>query len=73
MKYGSPEKIHTTFSQLRKSADNLFDEIIALTYFMRGAIQYEDMFNCTFYERRRIEQFIENRLKIEGKKTFPVY
>ncbi len=50
------------------SRTRLVDEIIQLTYFMRGAIQYHDMYETTYHERQRISKFIEERLKDEGAK-----
>lgn len=46
----------------------LVDEIVQLVYFMRGAIQYHDMYETTYHERQRIGKFIEERLKDEGAK-----
>jgi len=46
----------------------LVDEIVNLVYFMRGAIQYHDMYETTYHERQRIAKFIEERLKDEGAK-----
>jgi uncharacterized membrane protein YbaN (DUF454 family) len=58
---------------LRSSADALVKEVISLVYFMRGSIQYDDMFMKTYYERKQIEEFLESRLEIESKKMFAVY
>ncbi len=46
----------------------IVDEAIELTYFMRGAIQYETMFETTYHERQRMGVFIDKRLKDEGAK-----
>jgi hypothetical protein len=46
----------------------LTDEVIELVYWMRGAIQYHDMWDTTYHERQRISSFIEKRLKDEGAK-----
>lgn len=50
------------------SRTKMVDEIISLTYFMRGAMQYHDMYETTYHERQRIGKFIEERLKEEGAK-----
>jgi hypothetical protein len=50
----------------------LTDEAIELVYFMRGAVQYFDMWETTYYERQRFSKFIEQRLKDEGAKPASV-
>lgn len=50
------------------SRTKIVDEAVELSYFMRGAIQYEDMFDTTYHERQRMGNFIEKRLKDEGAK-----
>lgn len=40
---------------------------------MRGSIQYEDMLNRSFAERRIFGDFIEERLEKESKNPYPVY
>lgn len=44
------------------------DEAIDLVYFMRGSIQYFDMYETTYHERQRMAMFIDKRLKDEGEK-----
>ena len=61
------------FETLSKSIDNIIEEIIQLTYFMRGAISYEEMMLRTPGERDKIGNFIKKRLEQESKKTFPIY
>lgn len=46
----------------------IVDEAVELTYFMRGAIQYHDMFETTYHERQRMNAFIEKHLKNEAAK-----
>jgi hypothetical protein len=51
----------------------LIENIIRLTYFMRGAIQYSDMMKMTPIEREMVQLFIEERLQTESKKMYAVY
>lgn len=51
----------------------ILSSIIQLVYFMRGSIQYSDMFNMTMVEREAVSDFIEKRLDAESKKTYPQY
>lgn len=59
-----------TMSNERK---RLLTSIIQLVYFMRGSIQYKDMFQMTFVEREAVSEFVEKRIESEQKKMYPVY
>lgn len=61
------------FNQYKGEVRAIIKNIIQLTYFMRGSIQYEEMMNRTFAERQMIGEFVEDRLTIESKKPHPVY
>lgn len=67
------EQIGKYVRSLQREAEGLINEAIRLSYFMRGAIQYEEIFYRTYAERRLMEDFIESRLETESKKMFPVY
>lgn len=51
----------------------ILDGVIELTYWMRGAITYEEMLRRTHGERDRISAFVEKRLSVEAKKPYPQY
>jgi hypothetical protein len=40
---------------------------------MRGSITYEEMLRRSYAERQIMSDFIEDRLKTEGKKSNPIY
>lgn len=61
------------FAALQREAESIVDGIIELTYFMRGAIGYEEMMRRTYGERQRIGTFIEKRLNVEMKRMYPQY
>jgi hypothetical protein len=61
------------FNQLRKSSRALTKQIVQLVYFMRGALQYHDALMLTPGERDLMEEFISERLEMEGKKIHPNY
>ena len=54
---------------MNKGMDVLIDHAIGIAYYMRGAIQYEDILDRTYYERMKMVQFINKRLKIESEKV----
>lgn len=58
---------------LKKYCDSLVSEIVTLTYFMRGSIQYENVMMLSKYEREKISDFLKERFEIESKKTHPIY
>ena len=49
----------------------MVEEIVELTYYMRGSIQYRDLLYLSIPEKRVISDFISNRLEHELKK--PAY
>ncbi len=51
----------------------MLKEVIELVYFMRGAIQYDEMLRRTFVERQMVDEFVRDRLTAEQKKPFPTY
>jgi hypothetical protein len=61
------------FGSLRRDIEAIIDEVIQLSYFMRGAISYEELMFRTPGERQRIGRFIEKRLESESKSMHPVY
>ena len=61
------------FQQMTNERRKIVDTIVQLVYFMRGAVQYNDMFAMTLMEREAIASFIEKRLESEQKKPNPQY
>lgn len=61
------------FNSLTKGSEALIRSVIELVYFMRGAMQYDDMMWRTPFERDLISRFLEERLEKESKKDFPIY
>ena len=53
---------------LRGQVDKIIDDIIDISYFMRGCISYFDMFELTRPELQRMGLFLERRFEEESKK-----
>lgn len=52
----------------------IVDNILELSYFMRGAVSYEyALMNMSVAERDRAFTFINKRLESESKSMYPVY
>ena len=61
------------FSRMNANVKRLVDTLIELTYFLRGGLQYRDALQLTFIERQQMLEFLERRLEVEAKKTYPQY
>lgn len=61
------------FAQMNTERKRILSSIVQLVYFMRGSIQYKDMFEMTMVERETIDEFVTKRLESENKKMYPVY
>lgn len=54
---------------LERGSEALLNHAIELTYYMRGAVQYQDIMDLTFIERKLMMRFIRNRIKQEMDKV----
>lgn len=70
---GVAEDIQSMFKQMNADRRGLLYSIVRLVYFMRGAIQYKDMFEMTSIERETVGDFIDSRLEAENQHVHPVY
>lgn len=61
------------FKNLQKEVKDITKGVVELTYFMRGAVSYNEMMEMTPGERDIIKEFIDERLESEAQKPFPVY
>lgn len=62
------------FAQLSREIKNIIDNVLELTYFMRGGISYDSaLMVMSAGERDRASEFITKRLDAEAKSPHPVY
>lgn len=62
------------FQGLKSASSQLLDQIISITWFMRGGLDYEYAFNLTPLERERMSDFVEDRMsRMENGKMVPIY
>lgn len=73
LKCGTSEQIQHMFERLRKESRGLLKDAIQLAYFMRGAVQYRDIFSITPPERELMSEFIRERLEQEKDRPNPNY
>lgn len=60
--------INEYVGRLSHETSQILEEIVELTYYMRGSIQYNDLLHLSIPEKRAISDFISNRLEHELKK-----
>lgn len=73
LKTGNKDEISDMFKRMQHECQLLMKSVIYLVYYMRGAIQYNDMLQRTFIERELIREFIDERFDQEKKNLHPVY
>lgn len=73
LKQGKPAQIKRMFQQFQAEAKGVIEECVTLTYYMRGALQYEDAMMRTHVEREVMSEFIKEHLERESKKPNPNY
>jgi len=61
------------FTRLTKEVRIIIRNVVQLVYYMRGAIQYDDMLQRTPAEREIFEEFIAERFEAQKDSMFPVY
>lgn len=62
------KRINEYVYQLSKETSGLIEQIVELTYYMRGSIQYRDMLHLSVPERVAVAEFINSRLEVELQK-----
>jgi len=62
------------FLTLQDEAKMLINNIIDMTYFMRGGMSYESiLLTMSYAERQLVSEFLKNRLDLESKSPNPTY
>jgi hypothetical protein len=61
------------FAKYNKEIRMLLRGLVQIAYYMRGAVQIDELKNMTHVEREMMVEFIEKRLEIEKDKPFPQY
>lgn len=58
---------------MNRESRELIKTLVSLTYFMRGAISYDEFMWRTYAEREIIKDFLDSRFETESKNPHPVY
>ena len=67
------EKVQSFITQLGKEIKIIIRNAMELSYFSRGAWQYEAVLNMTAGEREIASEFLNKRLEIASKMPHPVF
>lgn len=70
---GDADKTALMINSLARDVRNLLSAAVEISYFSRGAIQYDAVLLLTPLERDLYVEFINKRLEAAGKSPFPVY
>jgi hypothetical protein len=74
MRSKDKKRINDYVYQLSKETSGIIEEVIELTYYMRGSIQYSDMMMLSVPERTAVNDFIDKRFEAELKKpSYAIY
>ncbi len=73
IKTGDGERIGKLIAQLGREIRIIIKNALELSYFSRGAWSYEQVLLMSAIEREIATEFINKRLEIAGKSTFPVF
>ena len=73
-KTGDADQINLMYARLNRDTKTILNNSIQLAYFMRGAMDYNDiMYSMSYVERDMAMEFVNERLEAEGKNPHPVY
>jgi len=62
------------YARLNRDTKIIIDNAIQLSYFMRGAMRYNDiMYSMSYIERDMAMEFVQKRLEQEKKNPHPIY
>jgi len=71
---GDVKAITRLYGKMNAETKSLLEGVIQMTYFMRGAIQYDyALYGMSYVERELVNQYISDRLEKESKSPHPVY
>lgn len=65
--------VQRLISRLGEEIRNIIKSAQEISYFSRGAWSYETVLNMCQAEREMAVEFINERLKIAAKSTYPVF
>lgn len=70
----TPEEIQKLYNRLNNDTKIILENIVKMTYFMRGAISYDHaLYGMSYVERDIVLDHVSKRLETESKSPHPVY
>ena len=69
----SNDDIVQELEKMDKESNGLKDEIIRITWWMRGGINYDQAWNLSLKERRMISELIKDNMETSKKTGTPIF
>lgn len=69
----SNEEIIQELEKLDRESRSIKNELIRITWWMRGGITYEQAFNLVFKERQMINDLIKDNIETSKKTGVPIF
>lgn len=73
LKAGRFEEVTLMVKRMQSEAKSVLKDALKLTYFMRGAVSYDEIMTMTMTEKEVVAEIVEERLEAEKKNPHPVY
>ena len=67
------EEIIKELEKLDKESQSIRNELIRITWWMRGGITYDQAFNLGFKERQMINNLIKDNIETSKKTGVPIF
>lgn len=68
----SPSEIETFVNRLDKECNAIRDDILRVTWYMRGGVNYDQAMQLSYQERKLIQKIVKDNLEFMKKTHMPI-
>ena len=68
----SPSEIEGYVNQLDKECNAIRDDILRVTWYMRGGVNYEQAMQLSYEERKLIQKIVKDNFEFMKKSKMPI-
>jgi len=68
----SPPEIESYIKQLEKESNAIKEELLKVTWYMRGGLNYEQALNLSYDERKICQKIIKENIEFVKKTRMPI-
>lgn len=68
----SPSEIETFVTRLDKECNAIRDDILRVTWYMRGGVNYDQAMQLSYQERKLIQKIVKDNLEFMKKTHMPI-